>query len=360
MPRTFLAPPIERLTGEGRFEPADAGGAPWRRPLVLIARELCSFEWFGAPGGGRAPSAQAARLYARANAPFLRAGVSIRRAGAGHGVWWWDLDRIEPWLSAEFGAAAIVAAPETLAQPPGSGWRIVRLASGFELQCWRGRALVASSWRATAPDAREWAAFVRQVRDPATPPPDLPPPPQTLPIASDARIGADAAMELTPASAASLAAGVCAVAMAGASAFWFGQGLRLSALSAPIERQAEITRSAASPQPADTAAEQRIAAFRTLSDRPDAVAGLAAALSVLKANGVTAQSFAVDGPVLTVKAPYATLARADAISAALEDTGAFSSVRPLPDSAAGSIKFALTMKGAAAGSNAGPLASPAG
>jgi hypothetical protein len=347
MPRSFLAPPIELLSADGRLAAMDAGGAPWRRPLVLLARELCSFEWFGIPGGARAPTAQAARLYARANSPFLSPGMLIRRAGAGFGIWWWDRERIDPWLAEALGEAGVTVAPETLAQPTAADWRIVRLASGFELQCWRGKALIASSWRSAAPDAADWSAFARQVRFPPSPAPSLPAP-QTLPIASDFGLGSAGGMELTPTSAAMIAAGALAVMLAGASAFWVGQGLRLGGLADQAGRQAAAEHAAVTQPASDVAAQQRLAAFRALANRPDPIAGLGVALEVLRAHGVTARSFAVDGPVLTVTAPYAALDKVDAVTAALEGTGQFSDVRPLPDSAAGAIKIELTMKGAAA------------
>jgi hypothetical protein len=354
MPRSFLSPPIELLTAEGRFEALGEGGAPWRRPLVLLARELCSFERFESPGGARAPTLQAARLYARANSPFLSPGTLVRRAEAGYGIWWWDRERVGPWLARRFGAADVAAAPETLAQPPGAGWRIVRLASGFELQAWRGKALVASAWRRAPPDAADWSAFARQLRGAPEPPPATPPPAQTLPIAGDFGLGGVSGLELTPALAAGLAAGGAAVVLAGASAFWVGQGLRLSTLAGGLERQAEAERAAVAPRTDDTAAAQRLAAFNALADRPDPLAGLSTALEVLRAHGVAAKSFAVDGPVLTVTAPYAALGKVDAISVALAQTGDFQDVRPLPDSAAGVIKIELTMRGAEAGSPPGP------
>ena len=60
------------LSAEGRFTSLTEGAGA-RRPRVLLARELCSFEWFE-PAGGRAAADQAARLYARASAPFNNPG----------------------------------------------------------------------------------------------------------------------------------------------------------------------------------------------------------------------------------------------------------------------------------------------
>ena len=272
MPRTFLTPPIELLSAEGGFGGL-AHGAAWRRPIILVARELCSFAWFESAARGAA-AGQAARLYARANAPYLNPGMMVRRAGQGYGVWWWDEDSVAPLLAARFGDARPPLSPETLAQPPGAPWRIVRLASGFELQAWRGRALVASSWRRAQPTAADWSAFTRLQRDPPVPPPTAPPAPETLPIAEGFSPTASE-LELTPAGAAKLAAASAAALLALSAAFWAGQALRLGGLATHLERETRALQQAAAPtRDADVDSLRRIAAFQALAARPEAMAGL--------------------------------------------------------------------------------------
>jgi hypothetical protein len=349
MPRSFLTPPIELLTAEGGFAPL-ASGAPWRRPIVLVARELCSYAWFE-PAAKGAAAGQAARLYARAHAPYLNPGVLVRRVGGGYGVWWWDEDTVGPYLAARFGDARPLIAPETLAQPPGSGalrgaWRIVQLANGFELQAWRGRALAASSWRRAPPSGADWVAFTRLQREPPVPPPSTPPAPEMLPLATSLDL-APTALELTPASAGRLAAGVAAALLAVLAAFWAGQGLRLGGLADRLERQAHALQQASAPtKGADADSLRRIAAFRALAARPDAMAGLETALRVVRARGVQARSFAIDGPVVSVTVPYAALGKVEAITQDLEATGAYAEVRPLTDSADGAIRLEMTLAGA--------------
>jgi hypothetical protein len=348
MRRTFLTPPIELLSAEGRFA-ALAHGAAWRRPIILVARELCSFAWFESAAKGAADG-QAARLYARANAPYLNPGMTVRRAGQGYGVWWWDEDSVAPPLAARFGDARPPLSPETLAQPPGAPWRIVRLASGFELQAWRGRALVASSWRRAQPTAADWSAFTRLQRDPSVPPPTAPPAPETLPIAEGFSPTASE-LELTPAGAAKLAAVSAAALLALSAAFWTGQAMRLGGLATQLERETRALQQPAAPtRDADVDSLRRIAAFRGLAARPEAMAGLQTALKVVRARGVTAKSFAIDGPVVSVTVPYAALGQAETLTHDLEATGAFAEVRPLTDSADGSIRLEMTMA----------VASPAG
>jgi hypothetical protein len=339
MPLSFLKPPVERLTAEGRLERV-ADGAAWRRPVALIARERCSFEWFEPTQS--AISSRAALLYARANAPFIEAGLLVRRFGDGYAIWWWDRAQIDGWLAAAPDAPTPV--PETLAQPPGSGWRIVRLTNGVELQYWRGQVLVASSWRRSPPDSADWAAFVRQVRGPTAPAPDQPPAPETLPIRADFPALAGG-FELSPQSAPRLAAGVAAAVLAVTAAFWAGQALRLGALAGGIEHQLAAAHAAAAPT-YDASAERRSAAYRALAARPDPLRGLAVAMAVLKSHGVAVTSFGVDGPVVAVTTAYAELGKIDQICADLAATGAFAEVRPLPDSAAGVIRIELRLRGA--------------
>ncbi|HEY1752300.1 MAG TPA: hypothetical protein VGG29_13655 [Caulobacteraceae bacterium] len=346
MPSLLPTPPLERLGADGRFEAVRAG-APWRRPIVLLARELCSFAWFE-PAARGAAAAQAARLYARANTPFLDPGVIVRRAGSGYGVWWWDRERVDPWLAARFGEAAPQVAPETLAQPPGGGWRVVRLASGFELQLWRGRALTASAWRRAAPTEADWAAFARLQRDPPVPAPPAPPAPQTLPVAAAPSLAASG-IELTPTLAAQAAAGGAAAVMALAAAFWAGQALRLGALAGTLEDQARAAAAPAAAASAGDAADlKRIAAFQALASRPNPLAGLQTALRVVRAHGVAAKALAIDGGVVSVTVPYAALDRVEAITQDLDATGAFADVRPLPQSAEGSIRIEMILRGATA------------
>lgn len=337
----FPTPPLELLSADGRFAPLTQGAGA-RRPRVLVARELCSFEWFE-PAGGRAAADQAARLYARASAPFNNPGVFVRRSGGGYAIWWWDRERIGPWLAERFGPEPAAVAPETLAQPPGTDWRVVRLASGFELQYWRRQTLVASSWRRTAPDAAAWAAFARQQRDPEVPPPEAPPPAQPLPVVPDANFAEGGWRDISLAETARLGLGAFAALLVVVSLFWSGQALRLSQLSAALEQQA-LAQSSAVVQPhANTAVRRQIAAYQALGERPDPMAGLKTALDVLRRHKIAAKAFSVDGSTLTVTVPYAALGEMAQITQELEGTGAFRDVRPLSNSADNTISLRMEL-----------------
>jgi len=343
----FPTPPLELLSADGRFAPL-TDGAGGRRPRVLLARELCSFEWFE-PAGGRAATDQAARLYARASAPFLNPGTLVRRAGGGYAIWWWDRERTDPWLAARYGADAPPVAPETLAQPAATDWRVVRLASGFELQYWRHSTLVASSWRRTAPDAVAWTAFARQQRAPQVAPPAEPPAPQALPVVQDADFAERGWRDVSPAQTAQLALGAGAALLAVVSLFWVGQALRLGQLSAGLEREALAQSGAVVQRRADATTRRQIAAYQALGDRPEPIGGLKTALDVLRRRGIAAKAFSIDGAALTVVVPYAVLGQMGEITQELEATGAFTDVRPMSNSADGTIGIRMLVKASPAG-----------
>ncbi len=340
-------PPLELLCADGRLSRRwpEGGG---RRPRVLVARELCSFEWFE-PAGARAAAEQAARLYARTSAPYLNPATLVRRAGGGYAIWWWDRDRVGPWLAERFGADAPPVGPETLAQPQGSDWRVVRLASGFELQYWRRRTLVASSWRRTAPDATAWAAFARQQREPETPPPAEPPPPQVLPVIQDADFGEGDWRDISPAETARLALIGSAALIVVYSLFCVGQALRLSQLSAGLERRALAESGAVVQRRDDATTRRQLAAYQAFGARPEPMGGLKTALDVLRRHKITARVFSVDGPTVTVIVPYTALYDVGEITRELEATDAFTDVRPLSNSANNSIGIRMVVKASPAG-----------
>jgi len=348
----FLTPPLELLTGDGRFVSLGEARARWRRPQVLLARELCSFEWFDPPMAKGGEGAGAAGLYARTTAPFVNAGMLVRRAGDGYAIWWWDMDRVGPWLAERFGAASPVVAPETLAQPPGQDWRVVRLDAGFEAQCWSDGVLVASAWRRTAPDTAFWSAFARNQRHPPSPAPAAPPNPQTLPLAERVDLGWAGWSGANRDQATKAGAAVAAMLLAAAGMVWFGQGLRLGKLADTTEAEAQAEQAQAlAARHDDTAAVRQLTAFRAVAGGPNPVAALETALAVVRRHGLSAKAFAIDGAIVTVSLPYSAIDQAQAISRDLEASGVFADVRPMTGQ--GLITIRMSMKGAPAPSPGG-------
>lgn len=348
MSRRFLAPPLELLTADGAFHELEVpGAASWRRPIVLLARELCSFELFEPAGASGAAAAAAARLYARTGAPFTEPGGLVRRSGDAFGIWWWDMARIGPQLQARFGAGWPQLAPETLAQPPGQGWRIVRASSGYEAQCWRGGTLIGSSWRHDRFDDTAWSAFARVQRGASEPAPATPPPVQQLPLSGDVDLGLSSFSDLSPADLGRIAAVVAASGLLAAAALFTGQGWRLNLLAGSAEHQAATLR-ASTPRTAarDQGAVQRLAAFRKLSARPNPASALTTALDVLQLYAVKPTGFEADASSLTLTLPYSAIGDVDKIALELEDSGAFTDVRPLTDDRSQTIELQMRLKGA--------------
>ncbi len=226
MPRTFLTPPIELLSAEGRFvglahEAAAAADHPrGARALQLrVVRVRCERR-----GGGRGRAA-----YARANAPYLNPGADgaaggarLRRLVVGRRqrrtATRRPLRRRAPAALAPGLWRSFARRPVADRLRPDERVRAADLANV--------RALVASSWRRAQPYRGGLVcAFTRLQRDPPVPPPTAPPAPETLPIAEGFTPTAFE-LELTPAShRAKLAAGSAAALLALSAAFLDGAGL---------------------------------------------------------------------------------------------------------------------------------------
>ncbi|HEY5411078.1 MAG TPA: hypothetical protein VIJ94_10175 [Caulobacteraceae bacterium] len=344
MPPAFLTRPRELLTADGGFMPLDQdAGAAWRRPLVLLARELCSFAWFETGRAKGSAAAAAARLHARATAPFSDPGFLLRRGPGGFGIWSWDMDRVGPQLKDRYPGRAPLVSPESLAQPPGDGWRIVRATPGYEAQCWISNVLVGSAWRRQPFDDTAWRSFTRVQRGPTAPP--SPPPALTLPLSQTPDLGDFALAEISMAETARVAAVSLAVVFAGAAGLLAGQALRLRGLADAAEAQAAAVR-AATPQSVSAArrASLRLAAFRKLSDRPNLLSALSSALEVLQLYRVEPMGFEIDGDSLTLTLPYSAIGETDRIASELEASGAFSDARPLTDADAQVINLKLQLR----------------
>ena len=312
-------------------------------PEVRIARGLCAYAFF-TPGAARGAAAwAAARLHARTAAPFVNAQAHVEKSGHGFSIWWWDLDRVQAALAERFGAQHPRTAPEAFVAPAGDIWRIVRASSGYDAQLWRGGGLVASMWRRAPFDAVSWDAFVRvqAERGDASGEPPAPtdlaaapfPPVRHLAQA----ISGDRLLKLAPT--------VLAVLLLTASAFWFGQGLRLGGLSDKAEQAATLERGMARTAGADQARQvnQRLTAFRALADRPDVIEALTTATTVLRLYGVSVTAVAADGDELTMTIPYSAIGSVERVAREMEASGAFVDVRPITNAANHTIDLRMRL-----------------
>lgn len=345
MRHPFLTPSVERLSADGQLRHVQDAGilGRFRKPVVLIARDLCAFSLFDAASVPRGRRAQAARLHARSASPYLVAGVALAKAGTAFSVWWWDLPRLQALLGPEGVARGLVLRPETMAQPAGSGWRIVKLADGFEAQLWRGQALVASAWRPTHFDEASWNAFTRVQRG-AEEAPTVPPQAETLPIADDSEAFSLSPADMSREDVLRLGAGIFAALTLSLALFWVGQGYGLSRGAAGIEQAALEIRETTPRTSALREAEsemQRLRAYRDVEARTSPLSAAGAAIGVLALYDLTPSAVTVDEDGLSTSLPYSAVDKADELVSEFEQSGYFTDVRPRTDPGNQTITFEM-------------------
>lgn len=341
----FLTPRIERLRSDGTFETLHpgAGLGRFRTPVVLLARDLCAFSLFetsSLPGNRRR---MAARLHARTAAPYTRSGSILASAGRNFGVWWWDLSRIEPFLEARFDRRRPVLRPETLAQPAGRDWRLVRLTQGYEAQLWNDRTLVASAWRQDRFDQPAWNAFARLQRNVDAP--EVPPLAQPLPVDFAARAFAPSLAEITREQALALGAGVLAAACLCASLFMVGQGMRLADDASTIMAEAQAMRDA-TPRAEETADADRLlmTAYREIEEQTHPLSAAGAAISIVAIHDLTPSALEVRPEELVMRLPYSAARQIDTLAGEFEGSGYFYDVRPRTDAASATLIIEMKIR----------------
>lgn len=350
----FLTPRVERLSADGAIDVVHPGGAlgrVLRRPVLLLARDLCAFALFQTAALPRGRRRQAAVLHARVAAPYVNSGSALGKAGDDFGVWWWDADRVQALL--ETGVATPsrpLLRPETLAQPRGDAWRIVRLKTGYEAQLWRGKALVASAWRRERYDAPAWSAFVRLQRADETAP-DHPPAPADLPIAFDNPDAfAMAAPELTREQMALLVGGGVALASVCFGAFLFGQGYQLSKDAERVEVETTEIR-AATPLAAAVrnldASQKKLIAYRRIEAQTSPLSAAGAAIGILAFHDLTPTSVNAETETLSFTLPYAAIDKIAPLVEELESSGYFHDVQPRTDGTGQTLTVEMKVREAA-------------
>lgn len=332
----FLTPRVERVSADGRWVTAHPGGAGGRLrpPVVLLARDLTTFSLFETANLPRSRRSQAARLHARTGAPYLLSSSTLVKSGPDFGIWWWDAARVNALVQARYGVANPPAVrPETLSQPPGEGWRIVRLEEGYEAQLWRERRLIASAWRREQFDVATWSAFTRLQRG-VEEAPATPPPPQTLPIDFGAPAFAVSAADLSREQLLGAGAAALALTSFGLSLFFMGQGARLASDAEQIEQETAEVR-AATPRAADLngleADRRRLAAYAEVEAQTNPLSAAGAAIGIVAFHDLTPTALEAESQALTMTLPYSAVSLADTLIADFEGSGYFYDVRPRTD-----------------------------
>lgn len=349
----FLTPPTERLSADGGFETVFVGGVlgRFRPPVVLLARDLCTFALFECgtlPGNRRR---QAARLHARTASPYLVSGAALVKSAPDFAIWWWDLERILPMIAGRYRAAPAFR-PETIAQPPGSSWRVVRLAYGYEGQLWRNKGLIASVWQPSRFDAGSWARFVRLQRN-APPAQESPPPAEHLPVARESEAFALSLAEVSREQAAVVAGGGFALVIACFVALLLGQGLQLADEAKAIEKTTEDMRAQTARPEASRAMEadrQKLAAYREIEGRTNPISAAGAAIGIVALHDLTPRALDAGEETLTVTLPYSAVEVADELVIDFAGSGYFTDVQPRTNASNQTIIFEMKIV-----QGAGPL-----
>lgn len=342
----FLTPPIDVINGSGNVETAHSDEliGRFRRPFLMIPRSYCTFALFNAASLPKGKRRQAATIYARATAPYLSSGFTLVDNGASYGVWWWDAERLAPLIDAHYGSSTPITAPETLSQPDGDSWRIVKLSNGYEGQFWKDGALQASTWRLTSFDAPSWAAFARLQRGVESPP-DTPPPAQYFPVATSSKIFSLAKAEIDPRKAAIALAALVVLAVGSTSMFFLGQGSKFSADTADIAAEVQ-TLEKTSPAPVAVRAMEKdrqvLAAYRKTDQATNPLTAIGAALGIAEMHELTPSAVDAAGDTIAITLPYDAVKQADALIEDYAGSGYFYDVQPRTD--APNKTFIVTMK----------------
>lgn len=340
----FLTPPTERLRSDGTFETVFAGGlvGRLRPPVVLLARDLCTFALFESGGLPANRRRQAARLYARTASPYLVGGAALVKSASDFAIWWWDLERILPMVAGRYRSEPVLR-PETLAQPRGSSWRIVRLDRGYEAQLWRDRGLIASVWQKERFDAATWTRFVRLQRN-APPALENPPSAETLPVAPDSEAFSLSIAEVSREQAAVVAGGGFAFVVACFVALLLGQGSQLAAEAENLEREtAEMRARTARPEAsrAREADRQRLATYRQIEQRTNPISAAGAAIGIVALHDLTPRAIDAGEDTLTLTLPYSAVGVADELVMEFENSGYFTDVQPRTNASSQTIIFEM-------------------
>ena len=340
----FLTPPAERLRADGTFEPVFSGGllGRLRRPIVLLARDLCTFALFESGALPANRRRQAARLYARTASPYLVSGAALVKSNPDFAIWWWDLERILPMVAGRYRSDPVLR-PETLAQPRSISWRVVRLDRGYEAQLWRDRGLIASVWQKERFDGASWSRFVSLQRN-APPAPEQLPPAETLPVAPDSEAFSLSLAQISRKQAAVVAGGGFALVVACFVAVMLGQGLKLEAEAQEIELATIGMRTQTARPEASRAMEvdrQKLAAYRQMEHRTNPISAAGAAIGIVALHDLTPQSIDAGEDTLTLTLPYSAVKVADELILEFEESGYFTDVQPSTNAASQTIIFEM-------------------
>lgn len=346
MSLNFLSPRVELLGGDGRLsemQPA-VGLGRFRPSVILLARELCTFQHFGARSLGRRELMRAARLHADGASPYGRAAHVLVPSHDGVSIWWWDADRVAALLAGAGRPAAARVRPETLAQPAGDGLRLVKLASGYEAQRWVQQKLVASAWRSRRFDDAGWLQFARgagATTDEATAPPAA-----SLAFNLNRPGLAPSLADLDRRQLALIGGAGAAMAVAGFICLSLGQAWRLNRDAAEIEARAEAL-SAEVVSDGDVPRRRLLAEAEAFEAAASATSPLSAAgviVGITALHDLAPTRLTIEGEEAELVLPYAAIEKVNELTPEFEASGYFEDVRPQANRDAMELTYTMRVR----------------
>lgn len=317
------------LSEDGTTEPIAGPPSSLLHPIILLPRRLCRLQPYVPPQrlSGRA-AADAALLFAEANAPFADTGTFVARAGRQFNVWSWDRRRINHILPNKLKGATVLV-PETVFHAPRDGVAIIDLGgAGIEAQVWDDGVLVASRYNAEAIAPAAWALFLQSA---AVEGPDLPPQPEARSFSPPPDLGA---IDVQPGPEwRRIANGaVAGLFIVGAlTLFQLGSVMHLStALSTEKAAIAALDQFRLG-QSEQAAIQRQLTALRrtrALVDQPNPVSVLADALTLAQTYGISISTFAVEQDRVRFGIEGGDPDALQDFAVALEDSPTFAAVTP--------------------------------
>jgi hypothetical protein len=308
----------------------------------VISRALLRYQFLPRPAGLSSGQAdRAALLTAESRAPFPDAQAIVHRNVLGHGIWWWDAARLRILLKdRDVEPARLI--PESAAFDVGEGWRQLVTREGYEAQCFRDLALVASQWRRRPFTPEQWAAFVESVGEGAEHAPATPPDPSSP--SGSLKNAAGLSVVVAPqlwARIESAAVFLGAVGLAGAlvfasQAFKYRSDVNAMSQAAAEARAIDVDDTVRARRDANLAMLQQVAGA---SSRPNPLLVGADAFQGLRSFNLTPRRWEVDGTQFRLELTDLGDVAIEDVAAMLERNPFIRDVRPQLDTMTGTAVF---------------------
>jgi len=323
---------------QGRFlflsadnELVDQQGRPTRSvpedTTIVLSRGLCRFEYIARGNAASQRNADAAALIAaRTRAPFENSQHLVLKSGTGNAIWWWDAKSVCGAINSIRPGARVRYLPESVLTPPGEGWRHLACVDGYEVQFWKGSALLASSWRRRPLDEAQWSSFAAGIRNAY--------PPALMPMPVSVKLDPALARRLPRARepgeiVREIQRGILAIAglsLVAAGCFQ-ARALRYDFETAAVNREIDDLRRQA-PEAVPPAETEAILSLAEYQVRPAPLLAAAAFLETALKHSANVESWLIEDQQLRATITADASVPLDSLAADLEASGWFAEVSP--------------------------------